>query len=180
MSRLATAIDELAEIDLRGLSDDELKRQIHVLETSERRIAALKSGRLGELDRRQAFKKDGARSASSWLSDQLGVDRREAGRQVKAANQLESLEKTSGAFTGGEISPKHAQAIADAMDDDQLRDIEGAEERLLHVARTGEPRHVRREADRLKTIADQDAATAQPTVSTTSARRGSRIHGVTG
>lgn len=159
MSELSAAIDELADIDVRELTDDELAHQIRNFEVSERRLAALKSDRLGELDRREAFKKDGARSASSWLSDQLGVDRRDAGRQVRTANQLEGLQKTSGAFAGGEISPKHAEAIADAMDDDRLREIEGAEDRLLDVARTGEPRHVRREAERLKTVADQDAAT---------------------
>lgn len=161
MARLATAIDELAAIDVRELSDDELAAGIRMLETSERRIAALKTGHLRELDRRKSFKRDGARSASSWLSDQFGVDRREAGRQVKAANQLEGLDKTSNAFGDGTISPKHAQAIADAMDDDRLRQMDGAEDRLLAVARTGEPRHVRREADRLKTIADQQAAAEQ-------------------
>lgn len=159
MSNLWSAIDELATVDRRELSDDALTDRIKLAERAERRIRAIKTADLGELDRRQAYKKDGARTAGTWLSNELGVDRRDARRQVKTAGQLEALPDTAGAFAEGEIGSKHAEVIAQSLEDETLRQIEGAEQRLIDIARRGQPGDVRREAERLRIRADEDAAT---------------------
>lgn len=58
---------------------------------------------LREIDRREAYRADGAQSLAQWISIRYGISNWKAERWVQAAEALESLPLVARAFTSGEL-----------------------------------------------------------------------------
>jgi hypothetical protein len=104
---------ELTSSVLARLNDQELR---DLTDTTSRRIAAL-TGRLvllaGELDRREAWRAEGASSLDTWLAERTGVSRPTARAQAHVAERLFDLPHLAQGLVGGEISFDKVRAVVD-------------------------------------------------------------------
>ena len=86
------------------MSDEDLRTANDV----EAALVGAHQGRLtaivGEIDRRQAFRADGATSTQSWLVERNGMSRASARSLVRVAERLFDLPSLAGALSGGRVS----------------------------------------------------------------------------
>jgi hypothetical protein len=81
---------------------------------------------LAELNRREIWAQQGARSCAHWLSWRVGTALGAAREQLRVAKALERLEATRAAFARGELSYSKVRAItrvADASNDAELVEL---------------------------------------------------------
>ena len=112
LDRLHDGLDHALQVDVHGLTDDELLEAAADLYRSEARLAAVKARVLAEVDARQAYAAVGAQSAASWVRHRCNVPGGEAGHDVLLARSLRHLPETATKLADGEISAAHASAIA--------------------------------------------------------------------
>ncbi|MGY1987992.1 DUF222 domain-containing protein [Blastococcus sp. SYSU DS0669] len=115
MSELRSALDELASIDLGGLSDDTLLDLVGELSTAVNRVTASLTTAVRAADRREAYRRDGAVSMKAWLRGSCRMAPEQATTTVSTGRRLEQLPETAAAFAAGAISAAHARAITKAM-----------------------------------------------------------------
>ncbi|MGY1826784.1 DUF222 domain-containing protein [Blastococcus sp. SYSU DS0541] len=115
MSELRSALDELASIDLGGLSDDTLLDLVGELSTAVNRVTASLTTAVRAADRREAYRRDGAVSMKAWLRGSCRMAPEQATTTVSTGRRLEQLPGTAAAFAAGAISAAHARAITKAM-----------------------------------------------------------------
>lgn len=104
MGNLRSVLDELRSEDLPGLSDPQLEEDFAELQRAADVIEGERLRRLGELDRRRPFQRDGYLSTTSWLANRFGVSGGRAADQVRLARALSQMPATRQAIAGGEIS----------------------------------------------------------------------------
>lgn len=136
MNHLADAIDDLAAVDPRSLSDEALSERSVALRTAINRLESLFHTDLEVLDRRGGVASQHG-STQAWVRSTHRVSGRVASRMVHLARDLaDVMPATGAALAAGAISVAHAQAIAalrrDASDD-SMRTVEVG---LADVART--------------------------------------------
>lgn len=68
---------------------------------------------IGEIERRQAFREEGATSTAAWMVERLGLSEAEAHQRVRLACRLWDFPKLSKAMCEGEISVDKARAAVD-------------------------------------------------------------------
>ncbi|MGY1837319.1 DUF222 domain-containing protein [Blastococcus sp. SYSU DS0510] len=115
MSELRSALDELASIDLGGLSDDTLLDLVGELSTAVNRVTAALTTAVRAADRREAYRRDGAVSMKAWLRGSCRMAPEQATTTVSTGRRLEQLPETAAAFAAGAISAAHARVITKAM-----------------------------------------------------------------
>ncbi len=104
--------------DIASLSDAGLGVELSLLGRYESRLAARKAKLLAELSRRSS-----SADAQQVVVGELLISKREAKKEVEAANQLESLPQTTGALESGDITAGHAKLIAQTAADGKI--VEG-------------------------------------------------------
>jgi hypothetical protein len=68
---------------------------------------------IGEIERRQAFREEGATSTAAWMVERLGLSEAEAHQRVRLASRLWDFPKLSKAMCEGEISVDKVRAAVD-------------------------------------------------------------------
>jgi hypothetical protein len=101
MSTVRSALDELAADDLAGLTDRQLLDGVVDLSDDIAALEAQRLRRIGEMDRRLAFRQDGALSATSWLRNSCGMAAGAACGHVRMARSLQHMPATRSAFAAG-------------------------------------------------------------------------------
>jgi hypothetical protein len=157
------AVDELAAQNLHGLTDAvradrvlELRRLVDRLEGQWlKELAAVDACGAAGADQGQDMG-----STAAWLRHRRRLSHEAARRQVRTARALFSgaLPETAAALCAGEISPAHAQMLADGTrhlpDHVKLE----AEPVLLEIARRTDPPQLRQAVDYLCRVADPERA----------------------
>jgi Tfp pilus assembly protein FimT len=99
------------------VSDDELAESVGRLHRLETITAAEKLRRIAEVDLRQTWRAEGARSTADLLAQRLKLTQREARAQTETAVGLEQLPQTAAAVRSGEIGLGQAEVAARAAAD---------------------------------------------------------------
>jgi hypothetical protein len=108
----AVSVPLLTNAELAQMSDEDLRTANDV----EAALVATHQGRLvaivGEIDRRQAFRADGATSTQAWLVGRNGISAASARSLVRVAERLFDLPHLSDALSAGRISFDKVRAVA--------------------------------------------------------------------
>ena len=115
---------------------------------------------VGEHDRSGAWLDDGAVSSASWVREHCRVPHGVARATVDLARTLQSLPETSEAFGAGDISRRHAEAIANACTPERRDAIVEFESALVDAARVASPRELRGIVQRVTDAIDGDGGAA--------------------
>ena len=99
--------------------------------------------RLGELDRRRVFARDGHLSTASWLVSRLRIGWGAAKRDVRAARAFERMPITRTAIEGGDLSLAAAHVLVDAQHSDPPA-FARSESNLVQAATRHGPRELNR------------------------------------
>ena len=137
MGALAAVVDSYAGTDPTALDDLTLGERIVEIETSMRRLAAVKADALRVFDARDAGVADGHGSASSWLTARMGNAGLGAMRsEVGLGRDLARHPLFAGALTTGSITPSHLRVFATAAGKVDPAVVAADEEMLLgHATR---------------------------------------------
>ncbi len=116
MSELRSALDALLVVDDAELSDDQLVADLDEVEYATRQLQAVRARRLAELERREAWSRDGHLSLASWLGSRHQVAPSTAAGHVRMARALEAMPVAADAFSAGDLSPSSIAMLASARD----------------------------------------------------------------
>ena len=134
-------VDLTGSIDLRGISTDQLERELVGIESARTRLAALELALIAEADRRQVPLADGCRTTAEWVAGRLDISAERARLLARLAVGLGSLPATAGRLARGETSLERAALVAAAATGDSE---EAWWERLRSHDLSGAARVVRR------------------------------------
>jgi hypothetical protein len=114
--------------DPSSLDDAELEAAFGELNRAWEALGAKRLRWLAELDRRNAYRKDGHLSAAAWLSDRFGVASGTATREVRTAVALEAMPRIQRALAAGSVSSSAVKVLVSAWQDhpEAFADEEGA------------------------------------------------------
>jgi hypothetical protein len=135
MSTLRSALDEVRIRDLRDLSDDELVSHLDELEHVDRFLDAERSRTLSELERREAWSRDGHLSLASWLGSRHRVAPSTAAGHVRMARALEAMPVAAEALVAGDVSSSAITLLASAREE-APEQFARSEQTLVDAART--------------------------------------------
>ena len=114
MERLATALCDVAAVDLDALCDEQLDALLTGLVRHCHRVQAAASRVAARWDGRSIWTSDGSRSAASRLARDTGSSRLAAATILRRGRALASMPATAAAVAGGSISPEHVDLLAAA------------------------------------------------------------------
>jgi hypothetical protein len=118
MGGLRSAVDDLANEDISRISDDALEASLHELERAQSAIDAERARRVGEVERRGTFRRDGFLSSTSWLAARLRVGGGVAAGYVRWSRVLRRAGMTRRALTAGDITSSAATTLIAAAEID--------------------------------------------------------------
>lgn len=162
VAELARAVDDLAAVDCDGEADPGLLEAVAGLQRQLNRLEAQQVRLLDAVERREAYRAEGAVTAASWLRERARLDHAQASRRVHAARRLGRLERLAGLFAAGEVTLAHVTAVTDAAVPGRMQAVAACEDTLAELALRGLPRDVRRAAGRIRDLADADGSDAPP------------------
>jgi hypothetical protein len=143
VGELRSALDELAGEQLGTLDGAALGAGLVELRRAIDRLEADWLRRLAEFDRREAWRKDGALSPTSWLRIACRLAPGAARERVTVAERLERLPVTRTAFAAGEVSYGHVRLLAAAATDERRDAFARSEQVLVDAARQLDPGRLR-------------------------------------
>ena len=135
MSTLRSALDEVRIRDLRDLSDEELVSHLDELEHVDRFLDAERSRTIIELERREAWSRDGHLSLASWLGSRHMVAPSTAAGHVRMARALEAMPVAAEALVAGDVSSSAITLLASAREE-APEQFARSEQTLVDAART--------------------------------------------
>jgi hypothetical protein len=91
------------DVDLDGLTDDEIAAHVLALEELEARVEGARIAAIDVFDRRQVYAADGARSAPGWLAARVDRTRTRCAADVDVARALRTLPVVAAAFRAGRL-----------------------------------------------------------------------------
>ncbi|MFQ6327646.1 DUF222 domain-containing protein [Nocardia sp. CWNU-33] len=167
---LLSAVTDLLEQPLTGLSDDKVTQLLRDVERSGRMLAALTNRLTVEVVERHIPARAGAHGPKGFLMETLRLSSQEAGRRIAAAHCLGTWRDMSGetheprhprtaaALADGDISADHANRIAAILKrvpgSTADPEFEAAEEVLAEHARTGSPDDIAKVGDAILAYLD--------------------------
>ncbi|MGO1173742.1 MAG: DUF222 domain-containing protein, partial [Actinomycetaceae bacterium] len=134
------AADELVGADLEGLSGERASDVLDVLESAERRLAAVRAAVVVRIESDGLWALDGPRTMKTWLRDRTRTTSASAGRQLRTSRALrDHLPVTKEALTAGLIGAEQVAILAreatrTTVLQEQLRDTELGETFLVDQA----------------------------------------------
>jgi hypothetical protein len=168
----AAAAAELVELDCNPFTHTELLDLLGSLETVAWQLPTLGHRIIARLQREASPVELGAKSLKAVLTQRLRISGKDAARRLAEANELGSrtalngepmaplLAKTAAAQAHGTIGPEHVEVIRSFTDklpgwvDRATR--EQTEASLVQIATLTGPETLRKDADKLATLVDQD------------------------
>jgi hypothetical protein len=162
LAALTAAVDTYGARQRHGLPDAVRAERVLGLRRLVDRLEGYWLQDLADLDAcGAAGAEDGVQAAStaSWLRTRLRMGAGAAHRAVRTARALFGgpLTQTAAALTNGEVSPAHAQVLAQGTHDLAAHLVAKAEPVLLEAAGRLDPPRLRRALDHLRQVADPDA-----------------------
>jgi hypothetical protein len=109
---------------------------------------------VGEFDRRELWRADGARSAGGWLRRECRMTRQATTIAVAAARALEDLPATGEAFRQGYCSLSHVRAITTAVGPARREQVRKVDSVFARAALWMDPAQVARVARTWSQLAD--------------------------
>ena len=162
LAKLAAAVDDLDDQQLDSLPDAVRSEGVRVLRQLIDRQEGFWLQELAAVDARGAAgAEEGIQAAStaSWLRTRLRMGAGAANRAVRTARAVfrGPLAATGAALTAGELSPAHAEVLADGTRDLPAATTTQAEPVLVEAARHLDPRRLRILVGQLRLVADPDS-----------------------
>ena len=114
MSSLRSIVDELSSEDVDLIDDRQLEDDLVELDLQINRLAAQRSRRLSEVDRRRSYEDHGYLSTTAWLRDRCRLSGREAARRVHRARSLAAMPATASAYRDGNLAIQVVDLLAQA------------------------------------------------------------------
>jgi Domain of unknown function (DUF222)/HNH endonuclease len=114
MSELRSAIDGYRCEPLGSLPDARAEEEFAELWAAREALEAEVLRRLGDLDRRGVYRRDGHLSAASWLVSAFASSWGHARRSVRVATALETMPLVRAAFEAGSVSSAAVEVLTDA------------------------------------------------------------------
>jgi hypothetical protein len=111
---LATALDELLDLDAASLTDGELHDAVVDLGRQTSRLRAAWCQLIREWDVRRVWADNGSKAAGARLARECRMRKAAADHLVHQARELTSMPHTAAAFTAGEITSDHVDLLASA------------------------------------------------------------------
>jgi hypothetical protein len=112
LGKLIDAVDELCDVDVGGLSDDELHSTVVELRRLRcSRMVAVESKLLTEWDARRMWADDGSRSAGARLARETGANPKACNAAMSRARALRTMPLTVTALAHGRVSGDKAAAL---------------------------------------------------------------------
>jgi hypothetical protein len=118
VSELRSAIEGFRAETLPELPDARIEEDFAELHRAGELLEAERLRRLGEIDRRGLFTRDGHLSAASWLASRFRVAWGGAREQVRLAHALARMALVRAAFEAGEVSISGVRVLASAREAD--------------------------------------------------------------
>jgi Domain of unknown function (DUF222) len=115
VSELRSAIDAYRSEALGSLPDARAEEDFAELWAAREALEAEVLRRLGDLDRRGIYRRDGHLSAASWLVSAFGVGAGQVHRDVRTARALQGMPAVTEAYTSGASSSAAVRMLADAQ-----------------------------------------------------------------
>jgi hypothetical protein len=109
LDALTEALDQLAGTDPSLCADSE---SMEILQRELARLEAFATAAVGAFDTSGDWALDGARTTGSWLSTRCRIPKANARRLVRRARQLRHLPACAEAWSDGDITGAHVDAIA--------------------------------------------------------------------
>ena len=130
---LRSVVAALRSESLGELPDARVEGDLVELHEVLEELEAERLRRLGELDRRRLFERDGFLSATAWLASRCRVAWSAAREQVATARALHAMERVRAAFEAGEVSMAGVRVLASAQQA-ETEAFASAEELLTEAA----------------------------------------------
>jgi hypothetical protein len=111
-ARLTAAIDDLLDLDGDTLADTELAEAVVELHRQQARLAAAVSRITAAADARRVWADDGSRSCGAWVAHRCRLPIGQARAEAWLGRQLRTMPATADALAAGDISVRHAMALA--------------------------------------------------------------------
>jgi hypothetical protein len=134
MSELRSVVETLRSEAVPELPDARIEQDFAELHRVIEQLEVERLRRLGEIERRRLFERDGHLSAASWLAAMFKVTWGAARDQVRAARALDAMPATRTALEAGDVSMSGLRVLLEARDADPGA-FERAETQLVEAAR---------------------------------------------
>lgn len=157
VDRLAEAVAGVREDNLALLTAGELEARMRELRRLADQVEAVFAETTTAFEATEAYKDVGARTAASWLRNNLKMSAGEARRRVVVGQQIRHLPRVHAAFLAGEIGLAHVEILAAAVDELGVKEVTAAEEELVELARLNDPWDLREAIRTLKQSLDPDS-----------------------
>ena len=130
VARVDAALDELARVDARSLSDDTLHRFVGALHRLTSRLASLRCGPTAEWDVRGVWADDNSKAPWARLAREQSLTSATAKREVGRAKKLKLMPGVAVAFAEGKLSVDQVDLLSRACQRD-LEPIFTRDEQVL-------------------------------------------------
>ncbi|HEX2850055.1 MAG TPA: DUF222 domain-containing protein [Acidimicrobiales bacterium] len=115
---LASAVDEVCDVDVAALADGEVGDAIVELARLRARLEAVEASLAASFDARRAYAPSGAKTARAWIAAETREPASEVGARVWLGRKLRDLPALVGeAWRAGRIGEAHARRLAGAVND---------------------------------------------------------------
>ncbi|MGI9647580.1 MAG: DUF222 domain-containing protein, partial [Acidimicrobiia bacterium] len=94
------------------IDDRQLEEDLVELDLQINRLAAQRSRRLSEVDRRRSYEDHGYLSTTAWLRDRCRITGREAARRIHRARALTGMAATASAYRDGDLAVQVVDLLA--------------------------------------------------------------------
>jgi len=133
----ATATDpDLEHPDpVRSLSEDELDRRVHGVQTQRTWLDAEECLLIAEKERRRSLEPSRFRDTAAWYQTETGVARSTARTRVEVSLALDAASGLQHALCLGEIGFDHARIVADHLATENREQLLADQPYVLHLAR---------------------------------------------
>jgi hypothetical protein len=134
VSELRSAVESLRGETLTELPDARIEEDFAEIRRIVDQLEVESLRRLGEIERRRLFERDGHLSAAGWLATAFKMSWGVARDQVRTARALDEMPATRAAIEAGDVSMCAARSLAAARDADPTA-FATAEPQLVEAAR---------------------------------------------
>lgn len=158
IGRAAALLDELASVDLDGVTADELTEAVLEAQRLRGRLDVAEARVLARWDAARVWRGDGAVTAASWLAQRLRLPLAVARQRLRHARALRSLPAVEAAWRSGDLDRSHVTTLLGVRTARTAEAFDAGHEELLEVARSQPFAGFKARCDLFELLADPDGA----------------------